>query len=250
MHLADCAIHRLLQLSKREAKEPVSAHDLCLLLDLVLSIVIERGLPLDNADEHVLLGLIQRENGGAFTTCDPLDDLLRRRSIQAEASTKNVLRVEGRQHGDMTTNTDTSNEQLVSAAAHLLNLTLNDLLHVGEALRLKQVLSLGVPSAAPSLIVLFKDYGSLNTHHIDELVESEQFIRSFDKEGVDVLLWVLSMIVKEDKSGLAWVDKAAIWSSNWLEDDVIANVMLEETILCGWLSRFFSAHFSLLGLLL
>ena len=173
---------------------------------MVLSIVIEIGLPLNDTDEHVLLGLVERENGGAFSACNTLDDLLRRRSIQAEAATENVLRVEGRQHCDMTTNTDTTNEELVSAAAHLLNFTLNDLLHVGEALGLKQVLALSVPGAAPPFIVLFKDDRPLNTNHIDEFVKPEQFIRSLDKEGVDVLLWVLSVVVKEDKGGLARVD--------------------------------------------
>ena len=144
----------------------------------------------------------------------------------------------------MSTNADTADEKLVSAAGHLLNLTLNDLLHISEALRLKQVLSLGVPGAAPSLIVLFQDDWTLNTNHIDELVEPKQFVRSLDKEGVDVLLWVLSVVVKEDKSGLAWVDEATIRSGHRLEDDIIADVVLKETILRDWLSRFFSAHFA------
>ena len=106
----------------------------------------------------------------------------------------------------MSTNADAADKELVSTAAHLLNLTLNDLLHVGKALRLKQVLSLGVPGAAPSFIVLFKDDWPLDANNIDKFVEPEQFIRSFDKEGIDVLLWVLPVVVKEDKSGLAWID--------------------------------------------
>ena len=76
----------------------------------------------------------------------------------------------------MSAHTDTTNEELVSTAAHLLNLTLNDLLHVGEALRLKQVLSLGVPGATSSLVVLFNDDWPLDTDHIDEFVEPEQFV--------------------------------------------------------------------------
>ena len=51
------------------------------------------------------------------------------------------------------------------------------------------------------------------------------------------------MIVKEDKSGLARVNKATIRSSHRLEDDIITDVMLKKTILGDWFSRFFSAHF-------
>ena len=146
----------------------------------------------------------------------------------------------------MTAHTYAANEELVSTATHLLNLTLNDLLHVGKALRLKQVLSLGVPGAASSLVALFNDDRPLDTDHVHEFIESEQFVRSFDKESVDVLLRILSVVMKEDESGLARVDKATIRRGHRLEDDIVTDVMLEETILSDGFSRFFSAHFSMI----
>ena len=50
------------------------------------------------------------------------------------------------------------------------------------------------------------------------------------------------MVMKPNASGISWVHEAAIGSSDWLEDDIVADVVLEETVLGHWISGFFSAH--------
>ena len=70
--LADGAIHALLELLEGKTQEAFAAHCLRLLGDRVLSGVIELGLPLRNADEHVLLGLVHRENCGTFVALNSI----------------------------------------------------------------------------------------------------------------------------------------------------------------------------------
>ena len=62
---------------------------------------------------------------------------------------------------------------------------------------------------------------------MNKLVKAKQFIAGFDHERVNVHLRVLAMIVQEDESRIPGLEEATIRGSNWLEDDVIANVVLE-----------------------
>lgn len=95
VHLADGTVHRLLKLFQREAQETIATHDLCILLHLGLGfsihlclvLVFLDVLPLGDADEHALLGLVERENGGTLTTLDGVDDLLGGCCVKAEDTT-------------------------------------------------------------------------------------------------------------------------------------------------------------------
>lgn len=131
MDLADGAIHALLDLLEREAKEALATHELCLLSDRVFSGVVERGLPLCDADKHVFLGLVHGKDGSTFSALDCIDDSLRRWYVQAEDASKDVLAVESGKHCDVTADTDAHNEKFIGTTGHGLDLPLDDLLHVG-----------------------------------------------------------------------------------------------------------------------
>ena len=243
VHLRDGSVHGLVELLEGGAAEAISTHDLGLVLDEGLDIVAEGSLPLGDADEHVLLGLVQGVDGSSFATLDALDDALGSGSIEAEHAAKDLLRVETTQHGDVSANTDTSNEELIGATAHGLDLTSDDLLDVGIALRLEEVLPLGVPSASASLLlVLFDDDRCLNTDNVDHFLETEHPVGCLAEERVNVGLRVLTMVVEEDAGGISGVDKAAIGCGDWLVDDVITNVVLEHAVLGLRFFGFCSAH--------
>ena len=110
VNLADSSVHGLLELLQCDAAEAVTTHDLGLVLDESLNIGAEGGLPLSDANEHVLLGLVQGVNGSSFTSLDSVDDAFRSGSIEAECAAKDVLRVESTKEGDVSANTDASNE--------------------------------------------------------------------------------------------------------------------------------------------
>ena len=243
VHLANGSVHAFVEFLERDAKEALATHDLRFLRRVVLLLVAQRGLPLRNADEHVLFGFIQGEHCSAFTTLNCLHKHLRRGCIEAEDAAKHVLAVEARQHGEVTANADASDEELVSAASHRLDLPFDDLLQVCKALRLQQVLAMVAPTAAPALVVLLDDDGTLNADDIDQFIKAKQFFGRLAEESVDVSLRVLAVVVQEDASGVAWVHQIAIGSGHWLKDDVVADVVLEETVLGHGFSRFFSAHF-------
>lgn len=110
-----------------------------------------------------------------------------------------MLRVEGRKQSYVTANADSGDEKLVGAASHCTDLPLNDLLDIGEALRLHRVLALSVPCAAsPFLFVFFKDDRALDYHHVDKFVKAEDLFTGLAEKGVNVGLWVLTMVVQED----------------------------------------------------
>ena len=127
-------------------------------------------------------------------------------------------------------------EKFISATSHRLDLPLDYLLNVGVPLRLEQVLALRVPSATTAFVVLLDDNGRLHGDYIDKFVESKNFVGGLDKESLDVLLRALAMVVQEDARSVARVHQTSIWRGHWLEDNVVANVMLEQAILCDWLS--------------
>ena len=77
-----------------------------------------------------------------------------------------MARVEGGEHGEMAAHTHAHDEQLVGAALHLINFTVDNLLHVLETLRLDQVLTCEVPSASTTLVILFEDNWAL---HADDV---------------------------------------------------------------------------------
>ena len=132
----------------------------------------------------------------------------------------------------MATDTNTADEKLVSTASHGLDLTLNDLLHVCIALGLHQVLALSHPGAAAALLFGFLDYnGRLNCDHVHQLVESKQLVASLYHEGINVHLRILTVIMQEDESSVARMEQRAVRSSHGLEDDIIADVVLEQTVL-------------------
>ena len=66
--LIDGASSRLVELFQRSASKPIAAQDLCLLLYLGDLVVTQSGLPLCDTDEHVLLGLVEREDGSSLSS--------------------------------------------------------------------------------------------------------------------------------------------------------------------------------------
>lgn len=233
MNLADGSVHGLVKLLHCEAKESIAAHELCLFFGFLDLCVGHRCFPLRDANQHVLLGLEHREDNSGFSPCrNCLNQRVRRTGIQAENPTKDMLRVEGREQGHVAANADSSHEKLVGAASHCTDLPLNDLLYIGEALRLYRVLALSVPCAASSFLFVFlKDDGALDYHHVDKFVKAEDLFACLAEKGVDVGLWVLTMIMQEDARCSPRVHKTAIWCGNGLEHDVVANVVLEEAVL-------------------
>ena len=203
--LADGPVHRLLDLFERHPEEALAPKHLSLLGHIVFSGFIERGFPLRDANEHVFLGLVEGEHSGAFSTLDGVDDSLGRWRVHTENTSENVLVVECGKQGDVPTNANTHDKEFIGTSTHSLDLALNNLLHVGVALRLKQVLTLVVPGAALALVALLEDDGALDCHNIDELVEAEQSIRSLAEERVDILLRAFAVIVQEDARGVSWV---------------------------------------------
>ena len=173
VNLADGTIHALLQLFHGKAEEALASHDLDLLGHGILLTVAEAGLPLCDTEEHVLLGLVKREDCGTFATLDGLDERLGWSSVEAEGASEDVLTVEGREHGDVATDANSCDEKLVCAATHSLNLSIDDLLHVGKALRLEQILSLVAPGATTALVVLLDDNRCLDGDDIYKLVKAE-----------------------------------------------------------------------------
>ena len=240
--LADSTIHALFDLLEGEAQEAFAAHDLSLLGDRVFCSFVQRGLPLRDADEHVLLGLEHWVNGLTFAALNSVDNGLGRGSVETEAATEDVLAVEGGEHGDVPSDADAHDEKFIGPTSHSLDLSLDNLLHVRVPLRLEQVLALRVPRAATALVILLDDYGRLHGDHIDKFVESENFVRRLDEERLDVLLRALAVVVQEDARGVPGIHQAAIWRGHRLEDNVVANVVLEKAVLCDRLSGFFSAH--------
>ena len=243
--LADGPVHALLDLFERDAEEALAAEDLGLLGHIVLSGFVERSFPLRDANEHVFLGLVEGEDSSTFSTLNDVDDGLGRWRVHTEDTPENVLVVECREQGDVPTDANTHDKELIGTSTHDLDLALNNLLDVGVALRLKQVLALVVPGAALALVALLEDDGALDRHNIDKLVEAEQSIRSLAEERVDVLLRALAVIVQEDARGVSWIHQTAIGSGHRLEDNVVAYVVLEQSVLSDWFSGFFSAHFIL-----
>ena len=132
----------------------------------------------------------------------------------------------------MASNADATDKELVSAATHGLDFALDDLLHVSVALRLHQVLALGHPGAAAALLLgLFDHNGRLDGDHVHQLVEPEELIARLHQEVVDVHLRVLTVIVQENECRVARMEERAIGSGNGLVDDVVADVVLEKTVL-------------------
>ena len=150
----------------------------------------------------------------------------------------------------MSTDAHSHDEKLVGTTSHRLDLPLDNLLHVGVPLRLHQVLALIVPRATTTLVILLDDDRCLHGDHVDKLVESENFVAGLDKERLDVLLRALAMVVQEDARGVPWVHQAAIWRGHRLEDNIVTDVVLEQTVLRDWFSGFFSAHFCYVPLLM
>ena len=93
--LADGAVHALFDLLEGEAEEAFAAHDLRLLSDGCLGSIVQRSLPLGDADEHVLLGLVHGEDSGTLTALNLVNNLLGRWHVQAEDASEDVLAVEG-----------------------------------------------------------------------------------------------------------------------------------------------------------
>lgn len=83
--------------------------------------------------------------------------MLGRAHVKAENASEDVLAVECGKHGDVATDTNTHDEQLIGSATHGLDLALDNLLHVVVALRLKQVLALSVPGTSLALVALLED---------------------------------------------------------------------------------------------
>ena len=146
-----------------------------------------------------------------------------------------MLRVKSRQDGDVTAHTHAHQEKFIGAAVHCSDLSLYDLLHVLVTFRLQDVLTGQIPSAASAFVVFFEHNWSLDADDIDELVYAEKPIRGLAEEIIDIGLWVLTVIVKEDHGGDSWVDQRAIRGTHRLVDDVISNVMLHQAVLSDWL---------------
>ena len=66
--LIDGASSRLVELFQRGASKPVAAQDLCLLLYLGDLVVAQSCLPLCDTDKHVLLCLVEREDGSSLSS--------------------------------------------------------------------------------------------------------------------------------------------------------------------------------------
>ena len=244
VHLRDGSVHRLLHLLEGESEETAATHLLSLLLGLLDISLTDLALPLGHADKHILLGLKVRVDGAALSASGPSDEPIRHDCVTAEDTAEYVLRVEGSQKGEVSAHARSHDEKLVGPTAHLADLSLHDLLHVLVALRLDQVLARQVPGAAATLVVLLEDDGSLHADHVYQLLDSKQLVGGLAEEVIDVGLRVLPVIVQEDQRGVPRVDQGAIWGADRLVHDVIAHVVLHQTVLGLGFLGFFSAHLS------
>ena len=104
---------------------------------------------------------------------------------------------------------------------------------------------MSIPTTAPVVFCLFKDDWSLNDDHIHKFIKPKPSIGRLAEEGIDVVLGLLAMVMQENASGISWINKTTIWSSNRLKDDIITDIMLEETVIGDWFFALFTSHVSL-----
>jgi len=243
VHLADGSVHRLLELLHCEPQKSISAHQLHLFLSLSDLLLAHVSLPLRDTDKHVFLGIQIGEDDSSLRAClDDTDKGVRHRSIKAEGATKDMLRVKSRQQSEMAADSHTCDEEFVSPATHSGDLALTNLLHVGVALGLKEILSVGVPATPLAFFCVLEDHRGLDHDDIDQLIEAKYFIGRLAEESVNVGLRVLPMVVQKDTGCRPGVHQAAVRGRHGLEDDIVADIVFEEPVLSNGFFRFFASH--------